>query len=150
MLGRPGKAVIALVFRKLLVQRGRQTHASTSCDKCYDWGKTSSVGAPMRSEEASRKKWCCRWDLRNWELGRSTRKRLRQRRWLFQKPTRKSKIFWETKYFRKPEAQSMVELRSGEEQEAWSYCREWSWDRGFDFRILISFIRRVTDYFESV
>lgn len=40
------------------------------------------------------------------------------------KPTRKSKIFWETKYFRKPEAQSTVEFRSGEEQEAGSYCRE--------------------------
>lgn len=39
------------------------------------------------------------------------------------KAYKKKQDFWETKYFRKLEAQSMVELRSGEEQEAGSYCR---------------------------
>ena len=47
----------------------------------------------MRSEEASRKKWCLRWDLRNWESGRSTRKRLRQRQWLFQSLQEKARFF---------------------------------------------------------
>ena len=39
------------------------------------------------------------------------------------KAYKKMQEFWETQSFRKPEAQSMVELRSGEEQEAGSYCR---------------------------
>lgn len=71
----------------------------------------------MRSEEASRKNWGLRSALRNWELGRSTRK-AQAEAMAVSKAYKKKQDFGETKYFRKPEAQSMVELRSGEEQEA--------------------------------